>query len=352
MVKRPIFLGLLLLAAAALMSALWVSGQWQPSDNDETGIGTPLIPGLSDRINEISDLTLVSDGEQVQLSRQGEQWVVTQRDGYPADMKKLRSVLIALSDSIRLEAKTANPERFARLGLHDQAAAESGDALSMAITDSTGQTTVLFGHRLEASTEPRQYARIVGESGSWLVSGRFQYDTEPSRWLNQTIIDLPAPQVIRVRISHPDGQELNLSKADAAQPNFDVDNLPEGRQLLAPTSGNSIASALGSLMLTDVRASTMPLPEDVTVAEYTRTDGLTITVRAWSESDEYWITLSARADASAALSDQNEPDEQALEQQADEINQRVSGWSYRIPSYKHANMTKTLDELLKPVSDG
>jgi len=349
--KRSAFLGLLMITAAAMLGALWLSGQWQPGDRNATEVGKPLIQSVTDRINEVTGLTLIQDGEQVQLSRQDNVWGITERDGYPADMKMLRSVLIAVSDSMRLEAKTSNPDRYQKLGLADPSEAQSGSALSMVITDRDGSHTVLFGKQVDATGELRQYARLIGEPQSWLVSGGFQYDTEPSRWLKQNIIDLPAPQVIRVRISHPDGDELRLSKAQADQPNFDVDTLPEGRQLLAPSSGNSIASALGSLMLTDVRASTMPLPVDVTVAEYTRSDGLIVTVRTWAESDEFWVTLSARDDETASLSEDDQPGEGTVLEQADQINQRVMGWTYRIPSYKHANMTKRLDELLKPASD-
>ena len=44
---------------------------------------------------------------------------VEQRDDYPAEMKKLRTLLIALAEAERFEAKTARAELYPKLGVQD-----------------------------------------------------------------------------------------------------------------------------------------------------------------------------------------------------------------------------------------
>ena len=39
----------------------------------------------------------------------------------------------------------------------------------------------------------------------------------------------------------------------------------------------------------------------------------------------------------------------ALNQEVEVLNQSFSGWSFVLPSYKFADMTKTMDDMLKPL---
>ena len=47
------------------------------------------------------------------------QWTVAERANYPADVSKLRKLLLALSDAKIVEEKTSNPASYAIIGVED-----------------------------------------------------------------------------------------------------------------------------------------------------------------------------------------------------------------------------------------
>ena len=77
------------------------------------------------------------------------------------------------------------------------------------------------------------YVRLADESQSWLVTGSFDVETEPSRWLKQDIVNLGSPSITQVSIRQVDGSMLELSKSERTLPNFTLVNLPEGRDMLS-----------------------------------------------------------------------------------------------------------------------
>jgi len=95
--------------------------------------------------------------------------------------------------------------------------------------------------------------------------------------------------------------------------------------------------ALDGLTLDDVApAGKMPVPTSgAATASYTTFDGLTIDLRLVERGKTDWIAIAATGSGKAAA-------------EAKQIEERVSGWSYAIPSYK-ATMIKTkLADLIEP----
>ena len=104
-------------------------------------------------------------------------------------------------------------------------------------------------------------------------------------------------------------------------------------------------------------------PEAVIQSEYTSFDGMVVTVDAWQSEETYWITLVARFEAPASAagtvgsenSDSGTQDATVLDSpeqvmaRVDALNRLTDGRAYQIPSYKFGNMTKRIEDLLKPV---
>ena len=92
-----------------------------------------------------------------------------------------------------------------------------------------------------------------------------------------------------------------------------------------------------TLDLDDVKPrAELPVPDkDVVIASITTFNGLTVDVRMRQQDKTEWITISASGSGPA-------------EAEAKKIEERVSRWSYAIPSYK-ANLLKTkLADLIEP----
>src|SRR5258708_25761455 len=71
-------------------------------------------------------------------------WTVAERGDYPADVAKLRKLLLALSDAKIVEEKTSNPANFAVIGVEDPSSpAATGAEISVTARD--GKHAVIIG---------------------------------------------------------------------------------------------------------------------------------------------------------------------------------------------------------------
>ena len=100
---------IVLAGALVIFSALALVGQ-QRQQPAETG-DTLFLPGLQDELDAVERLELVGAGEEViaTLERGNTGWSVSERDGYPADLQKIRHTLLSLAEARILEPKTATP---------------------------------------------------------------------------------------------------------------------------------------------------------------------------------------------------------------------------------------------------
>ena len=119
-------LSLLLITVAVLGIGLILTQRQQPIVEGVSESG-PLVPGLSNELNDIKALRITGAGNALiaELTRKDSGWVVSNRHDYPADFDKVREYLLKLADAKLREAKTSKPENYARLGVEDLAGAEA-----------------------------------------------------------------------------------------------------------------------------------------------------------------------------------------------------------------------------------
>ena len=69
----------------------------------------------------------------------------------------------------------------------------------------------------------------------------------------------------------------------------------------------------------------------------------------------YWMRLQSGLYQTAVETGVTPPEEgegaAETSERAKAINQRVSGWAYRVPKYKYDAMTKKPEDLLKPLAE-
>ena len=70
-------------------------------------------------------------------------WAVAEKDGYPADVEKVRQTLISLAEARIVEPKTANPDFYDRLGV-EGVEDEAAGGLAVMLT---GADTPVKRHR-------------------------------------------------------------------------------------------------------------------------------------------------------------------------------------------------------------
>jgi nucleoid-associated protein YgaU len=165
-----------------------------------------------------------------------------------------------------------------------------------------------------------------------------------------------------VTITHADGQVVRLSKTGPELTNFEVADVPSGRELLYPGVANVIGGALRELNLEDVEPAPAAAAEQPTVVEFRTFDGLVVRVTGTKTADASWISLAASVDADtaaqaaaaapaadapadgAAAPAAPKPDPNA---EAASINAKLGAWRYKIAGFQYDQMTRRMSDLLK-----
>lgn len=346
-------LGIVLFVLVAILVGLELADR--PATVDT---GQPLFAELRQRINDIDRVTIERAGtEPTVIARDDDAWSVGNRDGYPADVAKVREVLLALADARVLEQKTADPARYEALGVRDP---EIGGSRGVRLTASGpgADFAVVIG---DTGQGPNRYVRLAGEATSVLVDANPSLPDSVGGWLDSGIVDVPTSRIREASIVHADGESIRVYKSSAEEADFTVPGIPDGRELSYPSVANSIAGALADLDLEDVRRSDGAEPQGT--ASFATFDGLEITVDVHPDEDAAWIALTAAARAPEAVEAAAEGDaDEAAEAppagpgvdpaaEATGINARVAGWQYRVPSFKANQLTRRWEDILEPEPD-
>jgi hypothetical protein len=339
--------------AAAFVALLVLVMVGQRDETGPAGAGTALVADLETALGDIERVTVTRAGGEVvaTLEKRPESWVVADKHGYAADAAKLRQALTALAEARVLEQKTSNAELYGRLGVED-VTAPTATGISVALTAPGRELpTVILGN---AEGARYRYARRAGEAQSYLVDRNPDVARAAAQWLDSVIIDVRSERVREVSITHADGEVVRLSKASPELANFEVADVPEGRELSYPGVANVVGNALRELNLEDVEPAAEGAAEEPTIVEYRTFDGLVVRVTGTERDDESWLTLEASADADAAApppaaapAEGAAPAEDPAAEAA-RINAKVGGWRYKIASFQYDQLTRRMADLLKP----
>ncbi|USN99570.1 MAG: DUF4340 domain-containing protein [Phycisphaeraceae bacterium] len=296
--------------------------------------GERFIPALADRGGEAAKIEISSKDETVTLTLDGDAWRVESKGGYPADPAKVRGLVTSLSELRTIEAKTALPERYPLISVQWPDNGEPGsqefsarptlvrvmDPKDVVIAE------VVLGESSYTGGVTRQYARLLDQSQSWLVSARVDTPTAGMRWLDAKFIQLPRDSVKRVTITHATGETVTLSRPDK-DADFAVESIPENMSQVAEGPRNRVGSALAFVNFSDVRKAEGGQTDPVK-AVFETFDGLTVTVLSVPDNDGAWVRASAEGTG------------------ADELNAGLAGFEFRLPKSAVESLTRLPSDLL------
>lgn len=380
-----------LLALAAVFVVLAIVGQRPSTTRSIAGdsAGGLLLPNLSSDLESIDEILVDGAGRQrqVTLERAAERFTVAELDGYAADRGTVNGLLIALAEARIAEEMTADPAFHSRLGVE---AIDEPEAAGVEVTLVAGdgdRYSVVLGHSYGGG---QRYARVAGEDLSVVIDRDPEVPMDPSDWVDTGLVDIPAERVQRVEITHADGERLTLLKPGRDAGDFTVEGIPDGRELQYAGVANATGNLLDGLRLDEVRRQADEPAEPATTTEFSTFDGLVVTVTSFGAGDDApWLAFTARFDAGQALdfatgtvdagiadaagadvTDADALDAEAVDadvtdgdtadgdaagadaaDEAEAINARLAGWQYRIPSYQQSQLTRRIEDLLRPLPD-
>jgi hypothetical protein len=331
-------ISLVIATAAVLVVAILVVARGGSSASDPQS-GAVVLPELTRRANDVARLTLVHGESKTTLQRQGDQWLVEEKSGYPADPGKVRQVLLGLAELRYVEAKTRKPDLYPRLEVED---AGKKDAKSTLVTVSTEKGDLLGEiiagkHRVDelGGGVDGVYLRKPGDPQSWLARGTLDLPGDTLGWLDRKVIDLPQDKVKELVLTQADGSKLDLARDKPEDP-LALKGAPANAKLKEGAT-TTPAEALADLELTDVRPAadvTFP-PEGGVHAEYTGFDGRTVKVTLVEQDGKSWAKIEANGSGDA-------------EKPAAELNAKLAPWVYALPDYKAKALKTKLADLVAP----
>lgn len=278
-----------LAAALVVLGAVAMLAQYDPQPPAPGG--GLLLPELGEDLDRITQVSVTGAGsERVATLARGDDgsWTVAEKDGYPADVEKVRRTLIGLAEARIVEPKTANPDFYDRLGV-EGVEGEAAGGVAVALTGSETPVNVIVGNTEGTS---QVYIREADQAQSFLVDRNPDVGNETTDWLATGILAIPGSRMARVTVTHPDGETVSVSKVDSEQSNFDVEAIPPGRELQYASIANVMGNVLSNLNLQDVEPRT-ETDEPATITEFVTFDGLAITAESVERDDEPWVAFRA-----------------------------------------------------------
>ena len=363
--SRQRFITLLVAALAAITAALYLSTQRNVVREVH---GLPLLPALASKLDSVTSLSVLKGGTtpSVTLHKQGEQWTVAERANYPADVAKLRKLLLALSDAKIREEKTSDPANYSIIGVEDPTKpGATGAQIELLAKDA--KLDVIVGKPVDQGN----FVRRVGEKSSYIVEPGISFEAEPRFWIDTRLLNFSADKIQSIqfkpdtgasytvrRVSEPtpkpeDGKKAapNTAGAPAASPapaaaaapapaatpaepaepaasKFVLEGVPSGRQAADSNALAPSPTAFNDLNDDDVAPIAdidFSKPSTVTL---TLSDGSVITLTGAVVGEKRWIQVAAPQDAT--------------------LSGKTSGRAFEIASYRYDQIFRPLEQLLVP----
>lgn len=350
------FLALFLITLCVVIAAVVMSGDSEAIP----GSGKPLFPDLMPRLNDIAKIRLRGASEQFVLERRDGGWSSPEKSGYPADADKIHKLLIGAAGLERVEPKTADPARYAKLGL--------GGKASRAVTyrfESDGEATVAelsVGDSAPSKGDPELsefYVRVGDEPRVWLVEGKLPRGDTLVDWLERTVVGIDRARVRQMQVAHASGERVAVTRELGSSNEFQLVDAPPSKTVDGQWKLNDIGRLFSDLQLDDVRPkdkiSTEGEPDYVVTM---RTfDGLVVRMDVFKRDERALGLLKAefeppQEDANGAPQDKAPLlSAEEVHAEASRLNAKWDRWAYVLPGFKLDALARSHGELLKDIAE-
>lgn len=320
--SRQRFALLFIAALIVISGAFYLSTQRNLSHETQ---GAALLPSLTADLNAVTAVIIRKGSAKPTLTvhKTGGQWLVAERADYPADVAKLRKLLLSLRDAKIVEEKTSDPARFVDIGVQDPLD-PAGAGAELTVVTPNGKRSVIVGKPVGEGN----FVRLAGENRSYSVEPAISFETEPRFWIDSRLIDVPVTLIQGIDFKPAAGAAFAVHRLNPADDTFSLDGVPAGRKAL---DGHALAPApttFTALTAEDVAPSSdMDFTKSSQVV-LTLTDGNAITLTGIVVADKHWIQVKSSKDTA--------------------LSAKTQGRAFEIASYRYDAVFKPLEQLLVP----
>ena len=303
-------------------------------ENPRSAVATagPVLPGLEDRLGDVGAVVLRGGGETLTIHRIEGGWGVKERNDYPVSPDKVRDLVRSMVELEKAEAKTTQPDRYARLGVEDVTApaAKSKEVVLETSAGTPVAALIVGSPGGGVGAEGATYVRIKDDAQAWLAKGSITVSVEPQDWVERRLIEIPMADIREGRIKHPDGPAVVVVREEGGAAAFRLAELPRGAKPKSPGEAETVVQPLSDIPLEEiVPAEGQSFPADkalrVTVL---RIDGSTVGFDVVEREGSRWLRF---VDGAAPAS----------------VPAAGRGMVFQVPTWKISPLERKLAELIE-----
>lgn len=330
---------LLLLGGAAL---LYQRQQAAQRPQNTAVLGKPVLKGL--QAAEVATIRITEPKSTLTVERKDDGWVIRERDGFPADVAKVRELVIKLLELKVGQSAPLGEKDRARLNLDD-----SGIQVELDARDGKPLGKLVVGKKYfkrevenpEKAPADGRFVAVPGEAGTaYIVSDPLlQASTKSADWIDRTSFQVEKVKTLEVRFADGSGWQIERSADNA---DWKLAGAKPGEKLDIGRA-NAASYSLSLLELADVA------PKDIkdtgldkpTLIDATTLDGLTYEIRVGkAEGDNDYVAFSS---SGTVVGKQDDPRIKKLKARLPR-EKRLSDYVLLVPKAK-------LEDTLKPRAD-
>ena len=348
----PRTLVLLVVLGVVAIACGWYFGiDTLPSAQQSASTGKLMFPDLAPRLQQATKIEVLHQGKPMVIEKRSingqVRWGLADRGDYPVQETKLRAMLTALTELRLVEQRTADPTQFATLGVEDPDAKDSNSSL-LRVLDASGKAiaALIVGHRrvrTGADVPEEVYVRRPNENQSWLAEGSLEVDSDPQLWLDRDIMNIDHSRIAKVVVTRGN-ETLQFARANDK---FALDT-PADHPKLDDYKLEDVARALELLTFDDVRPDAAPAGDALGKSVFSTSDGLTVTALIYPAP----APAAAKPDAAPApeadrdlLARFSVTGDAKAKAEADRLQARLAGWTYRVGAWKQQSLVPSLEDL-------
>jgi hypothetical protein len=302
------------------------------------------FPNLVDHVRQIAHIRIRSKQGTVDVVFKPEKtWVVANKDDYPASHEQVRATVIALATLTALEKKTDRADWLPYVDLVSPA--QGGNGKEITILDDKGavMASIVTGKSVDIGDPEGAigvFVRRPGDTQSWLARAIIEPKADLGDWLEKEVMTIDRARISEAVVDPLSGPSYTVRRDKPSDADFKLNEIPKGRELSYDAAPDVVAAAVVDFSFEDVKpARNFDFSDSMHTARVvTKTfDGLTITVNVIQQGQDYWATVSAEGTGPDARNE------------ARQIDDRASGWAYKLPAFKGQQFMTPVANLLKPM---
>lgn len=229
-----------------------------------------LYPKLLNEIELAHSISIQKNNVAINISRDNNGWVMVEKANFPVEEHKVNDLLLELASIKIVEAKTQDINNFVKIGVADLDV-EKSDSTLLTVNDINNKVlaSIYIGNTnptsLQDATVDHIFVRKNGEMQSYLVKGKLPVFTEFNEWVEQPLIKVDTfdlKKVIISQVSKDDEESTDKSssivllKKDKDDKDFEIENIPEGKELSSNYAISSLSYTLAFMNFDDVAKAT------------------------------------------------------------------------------------------------